>query len=586
MLTDAQGRFVFRNLPKGTYSLAATIGGNGYSPSGFIVTGMGHQVGAYLNGGYGQRRPGGPMQTIDLADGERVGDAVIRLWKGGAITGRILDEAGEPLVDMSVAAVQRSSDGRLLNGPTARTDDRGIYRLATLVPGTYLVVVPQTQLLMPSSTIETLLANPPNPSERSRFTGTGAPTPPPWEAPGSGRDAGIRVGSSTLLTSIQGRVTNFPVPTRRADKLYAYQTMFFPSAITASRATPIVIHSGEERSDIDVLLQPVTTVEVSGTLRDGSGPVPNFGVHLMPADGGDGASILEVAAGTTDARGAFVFPLVPSGSYTILAVRSAPASGDRSTPPTEPKTVSEMVGASAAQSVAVGDANIGNLALTLRPPVRIAGRVEFSGASERPAGNRMRQLVPITVTRAQPQFRENSIGPSEAPLEPDGRFSSRGLSPGRYVLGALELQRTWSLQSVTAGGRDITDAVITVGDAEVSDVVVMFTDQPAALTGTVSKAIGGDDLDASVFVFPTDRTRWPDARSSTRTFRTVRVSKISAFSVSKVIPGEYFVVAAADEFSGDWPDERLLAKLSPLAATVRVDPNQRQTLSLRTVTVR
>src|SRR5688572_6464249 len=60
MLTDAQGRFVFRNLPKGTYSLTATIGGRGFSPSGFLVTGMGHQIGAYLDGSYGQRRPGGP----------------------------------------------------------------------------------------------------------------------------------------------------------------------------------------------------------------------------------------------------------------------------------------------------------------------------------------------------------------------------------------------------------------------------------------------------------------------------------------------------------------------------------------------
>ena len=59
---------------------------------------------------------------------------MIRLWKGGAITGRVLDEAGEPLVDVAVAAVQRSSDGRLLTGPTARTDNRGVYRLGTLTP--------------------------------------------------------------------------------------------------------------------------------------------------------------------------------------------------------------------------------------------------------------------------------------------------------------------------------------------------------------------------------------------------------------------------------------------------------------------
>ena len=53
-----------------------------------------------------------------------------------------------------------------------------------------------------------------------------------------------------------------------------------------------------------------------------------------------------------------------------------------------------------------------------------------------------------------------------------------------------------------------------------------------------------------------------------------------------MIPGEYLAVAALDESTGDWPDERLLAKLAPLAGSVRVDPNQKQTVKLRTVTVR
>lgn len=587
MLTDAQGRFVFRNLPKATYSLRAAIGGSGYSPSGFIVTGRGHQIGAYLDGGYGQRRPNGPHQTIDLADGERVGDAVIRLWKGGAITGRVLDEAGEPLVDMAVAAVQRSSDGRLLTGPTARTDDRGVYRLATLTPGSYLVVVPQTQLLMPSSTIESLLASPPNPTGGPRFMGTGAPTPPQSQSPGSGRDAGLRVGASTMLTAIQGRVTNFPLPTRRADRLYAYQTMFFPSAVVASRATPVVIRSGEERSDVDVQLQPVRTVEVSGTLMDSSGPVPHFGVHLMPADAGDGASVLEVATTSTDARGAFAFPLVPSGSYTLVALRSGPPAGDGSSPTPEPRTISETPGAWATQPLAVGDASVGNVALMLRAGAHITGRIEFSGASERPTASRLRQTMRITVTRAQPLFREN-VGPSDAPLAPTGAFSSRGLSPGRYVLGLLQAEAApaWTLQSVTVSGRDVTDAVMTLGDSDVNDVVVVFTDQPAALTGTVSNAKSGTDLDASVFVFPTDKARWPDGRVSTRVFRTVRVSKTGTFTVPGMIPGEYFVVAASDESAGDWPDERLLARLAPSATTVRVEPNQKQIANLRTVTVR
>ena len=94
------------------------------------------------------------------------------------------------------------------------------------------------------------------------------------------------------------------------------------------------------------------------------------------------------------------------------------------------------------------------------------------------------------------------------------------------------------------------------------------------------------DPDASVFVFPADQARWPDGRISTRAFRTVRASKTGSFTMPNMIPGAYFVVAASDESTGDWPDERLLAKLATLATSVRVEPNQKQTVSLRTVTVR
>jgi hypothetical protein len=328
-------------------------------------------------------------------------------------------------------------------------------------------------------------------------------------------------------------------------------------------------------------------VEVSGILMDSSGPVPHFGVHLMPADAGDGASVLEVATTSTDARGAFVFPLVPSGSYTLVALRTDPVRGEGPAPAPAPQRVSETPAAWAMQPLAVGDANVGNVGLTLRAGVHITGRVEFAGASERPAASRLRQVVPITVVRAQPLFREN-FGSSEVPLDPTGGFSSRALSPGRYLLGVQrrEAAPTWTLQSVTAGGRDVTDAVMTVGDTDVNDVVVVVTDQPAALDGTVSNAKGGADPDASVFVFPADKARWPDGRISTRVFRNVRVSKTGTFTVPTMIPGEYFVAAASDESTGDWPDERLIAKLAPLASSLRVEPNQKQTVNLRTVTPR
>src|SRR6185295_15376383 len=138
---------------------------------------------------------------------------------------------------------------------------------------------------------------------------------------------------------------------------------------TTRGATAIAIRSGEERAEVNVHLTPVPGVEVSGTLLDAGGPVSGFGVHLLPGDDGDGMSVLEVAATSTDARGAFVFPVVPSGNYTLLAMRTAPAPGQG------PTTVSESPGAWASQSMTVGSDQVSNLVLTLGAGIQIGGRV-------------------------------------------------------------------------------------------------------------------------------------------------------------------------------------------------------------------
>jgi hypothetical protein len=76
----------------------------------------------------------------------RVGDNVrLELLRGGVITGSVTNAAGEPLIAVSVRAwMVRDAKGQLAKIPSAffmeqTTDDRGIYRLFGLMPGTYIV---------------------------------------------------------------------------------------------------------------------------------------------------------------------------------------------------------------------------------------------------------------------------------------------------------------------------------------------------------------------------------------------------------------------------------------------------------------
>src|SRR5580765_2634534 len=56
VITDSNGRFLFRNLPAGRYNFG--VGGSA----------------AFFGGGHGMRRPGGATQPLDLAEGEKASD--------------------------------------------------------------------------------------------------------------------------------------------------------------------------------------------------------------------------------------------------------------------------------------------------------------------------------------------------------------------------------------------------------------------------------------------------------------------------------------------------------------------------------
>jgi hypothetical protein len=141
-LTNSNGQFLFRALGAGRYSLSAQLGG-------------------FVLGSFGQTRPDGPSAPIRLAEGQRLTDVTIRLWKYGVVTGRVLDEAGEPAIGMSVRVLRRTSAARGVQWvPLGQvtTDDRGIYRLGSLVPGEFIVALNAGLATVPVSVAEEYMA--------------------------------------------------------------------------------------------------------------------------------------------------------------------------------------------------------------------------------------------------------------------------------------------------------------------------------------------------------------------------------------------------------------------------------------------
>src|SRR5258707_2538046 len=89
ILTGNDGRFVFRNLAVGSFTITATKGG-------------------YADGAFGRRVIAGPSQPVVLPEAQRTADIVVRIWKNGAITGTVVDEAGEPVLGVQMRASRRT----------------------------------------------------------------------------------------------------------------------------------------------------------------------------------------------------------------------------------------------------------------------------------------------------------------------------------------------------------------------------------------------------------------------------------------------------------------------------------------------
>ena len=367
VMADGDGRFFFTDLPAGEYYLQATK--DGYAP-----------------GMYGQRRAWGQSQLVSLAEGERPTDVTLRVWKYGVIAGTVVDEAGEPVVGVAVRALIKDIvAGRTRYGnmevnaelvPTATTDDRGMFRLSRLMPGTYVVLVPSTQTTVPAAFLGA-----PDSTLRSElfFAGITEVTP-------LGQPRTQQVGDVALLTL--NRVL-IPPPPSPAGRMAVYPTTYFPAAATAGAATQITLEGGEERTDVTIAVRPVPAVRVSGRLvaPDGSAPPPTT-IRLIGAAmtdvitrglvAGPDHVGLETVTGMSDATGRFTLLGVPPGEYVLTQANSFLSRAMQQGQPAY----------WVSQRVTVGADDLSDLIVALRPALRVEGRMDFRAGSGPPTDGR------------------------------------------------------------------------------------------------------------------------------------------------------------------------------------------------------
>jgi hypothetical protein len=242
--TDAEGRYEIKELPAGRYSIMATKGG-------------------FVQGQYGQRRPGDAGTPIDLGEGQTADKVNFVLSRGSVIAGRVVDDGGEPVSGTQVAAMRyqfMSGTRRLMpgggEGGTDRTDDQGNFRLFGLPPGDYYISATNRNMTM-------------------------------------------------VMPNVNSTETDGYAPT------------YYPGTPNISEATRITVKAGQEMTGANFAMIIARMARVRGRAINASGaPLTQAMLMLAPADPGSGFGMNMMNA-MVAGDGTFQFANVPPGRYTL-----------------------------------------------------------------------------------------------------------------------------------------------------------------------------------------------------------------------------------------------------------------------------
>jgi hypothetical protein len=353
----------------------------------------------YAMGGYGQLRPDGNRLPLDVVPGAPPAAIKLRLWQYGSISGTIVDDANEPVVGVTVRAMRSwpyIGRRRYLVEGSALTDDRGMYRIGSLLPGDYTAVVPAKQTSIPVDVYDSYWQNTTNAELRSAiFSATSAISPP-------GSAQARRIGDVVVIAGAQGAVQSDPAATGR---LSIVPTTFYPGVTAPAQAGVIALASGENKAGVDVRLMPQPAVRVTGTVIGPEGPARLFPMRLVAkwSEEVAGETSSEVAGTLTDRQGVFTFFGVTAGQYVVQATQ-APRFGGR--PPMNAGSLEQTLWAFEPVTVGIQDARVN---VTLRPGLRVSGRLAFDGAAPRPTAQRLQQ-VPVLIEPVEARPAVSPIG--------------------------------------------------------------------------------------------------------------------------------------------------------------------------------
>jgi protocatechuate 3,4-dioxygenase beta subunit len=516
-LTDASGRYEFKELPAGRVTLTVSKGG-------------------FVQMQYGQTRPFEPGRPIELSDGQVLDKVDVALPRGSVITGRVVDEFGEPVTDVMVSAMRMSfANGRRRLVPAGRsgqTNDIGQFRIYGLAPGDYYVSATYRDLGVIALDFMT---------------------------------SGSSSGSGSQPTS-------------------GYAPTYFPGTPSPGEAQRVSVAVGQEMTGIDISLLPVKLARVTGQAVSSDGrPLSGATIMLMP-DSRDNGILMPGGTTRTNGSGQFTLNGVAPGDYSLQVRSTGPMmidaaggammfsiSGPDSTS-ARPRQEPEF----ASVPVSVNGENISGLVVVTTHGATATGRVVFEGGAPPEGSPRVRISAPSADPDGGP-----TVGAGSAVAKEDGTFELTGLAGARMIRpGALP--KGWVLDSVRLNGADITDTGHDFKPGEqVGGLEIVLTQQATDVTGAVTDTLGQPLKEYTVVLFSTDQSKW--TLPMTRWRQSARPDQDGRFEIRNLPAGTYYAIAVTYVAQDQWADPDWLTRAATKATTVTVNAGTGTNVSLKLV---
>ena len=419
--SDAAGKFSFAGIKPGGYTLSA-------ERPGYLRT-------LYRAGPYET------FSTITVAAGEHRG-INLTLDRAAAISGRVLDQDGDPVAKVSVRLLQRryQSGPNLMEGRSVYTDNAGRYEIPDLPPGQYY-----------------LSAGP---------------------------------GYGAVFSILGQRVVNGPAPGETPEY---YATTFYPNGRDQTAARPIqVLHDDMQGMDIRLLKTPAFRVrgKVVGTIP--GHPLEQCRIALAPADPPSTPMMgipFQGTAAMMAKDGSFEVPgqHFPPGDYFIIA--------------TSPGAGRGLV--LARQPLTIGNQDIDNTVLNLQPLVELRGRVTIEGEPQTDFSSFPGVNPPPTVTMqiSLSLMHGPKLNDIRTKIQSDGSFTLGDIAPGTYEVNVFGKPSGCWVKSIHIGSREALESGIDISGADRAPLEITLSRTVGQIAGVVETDQGKPAARSTVTLF-------------------------------------------------------------------------------------